>query len=67
MSNIYRYVGKGLALGAVIIVTASSKATADKRAEACCKKMDLDWSTFALVEVRKFDPTKALYFWNGDY
>ena len=63
----FEFTGKGLALGAVVVVLASHESTARKLAREWAELNRLDPETLELKKSSPTDSARVVYGWNGDY
>jgi len=66
----YHYVGRGLALSAVVIVLAPNSIVAHRLASSAMRDSALSYRTLELkdhTDVELTGEPQVIYFWNGDY
>lgn len=63
----YEYTGKGLALGATVVVMAKRKDVALRLARKWAEKNSVDPDTLKLVNEEVAELPSVAYGWNGDY
>jgi hypothetical protein len=66
--KIFTYVGKGLALGSVVVVVGIRESNARRAAEKWCKENGVDPKTLQLAKTDIFHGgAQIVHAWNGDY
>ena len=67
MMKCYKYTGKGLAIGAVVVVLAKRKDQAGRLAKKWAAENGVDPYTLKLCDERTAEVPSIVYGWNGDY